>query len=515
MINYRPNLASIWVSSSGSDSGTGTKASPFKTIQKAINNADPGTSIYVKAGTYNENVLVSAKNNVELKYTTAEKSIALISADGAGAATIRGRDGVGKSAIELLGMHDFVVDGFTIIGNPGRAHDQGPIKITGGATIYNDSGNVHIINNTVAGTGFDAIKAINTEEIVVAGNRFKGAFSEQVTDFVAVMDTIIRNNHVGGTSDSGITFKGGSTGALVTGNHIAFRSVDGFGPGVKIGGEGFNRTLAETPAELRGFEAKNITVTKNVIQDSGGFGVTLQGAHNSVISDNYVDNAGDHAFRAALSRSSYGTSTNKNNKVVDNILDAGLELFDIDAGATIGAVVLGNGTGTFGDVDFAYGAIRVGSGGAVSGPPAGGEDPDGGGTGGGGTGGGTRLEVRAGGTGTDAAAPKFTVLVDGVAVGTRTVADPVKTFAAGNDALYDSFVFDLAAAPKSKVEIRYLNDGTTGGVNRDLFIDHITLGGQRQEAETRGHFVASNGNAAFEGPTERLYVNGTLIFDEI
>lgn len=506
MINLKPNKASIWVSTSGSDSGNGTSSSPFRTIQKAINTAEPGTSIYVKAGTYNENVRVSGKTNPELKYTTPENSIALISVDGIGAAKIRGRDEARKSTIELLSVHDFVVNGFEIIGNTGGGHDQGPIKITGGSTIYNDSGNVHIINNLITGTGTDAIKAINTEELVVAGNRFRGVFAEQITDFIAVMDSVIQNNHVSGSSDSGITFKGGSTGALVTGNHIAFKSTDGKGPGVKIGGEGLSRTLAETPLELRGFEAKNITVTRNVIEGSGAYGIMLQGAHGAVISENYIYNAGVYAFRASLAKSAYGTSDNSNNRIANNILDPGLKLFDIGQGAKTGSTVTGTQTGTLADVDFAYGMSRVGSSGATTPPPPPPVEED--------IGTGTRLEVKAGGTGTDAAAPQFTILVDGMSLGNRTVSNPVNTFNASDDSLYDTFVFNLKAAPKSKVEIVYTNDGRSDGVNRDLVIDYIKIGETAYESEASGYFAPRFPKPELEGPTERLYVNGTLYFDD-
>ena len=43
-----------YVSKKGSDTGKGTKNDPFKTIQKAINIAKAGSTIYVKDGTYRE-----------------------------------------------------------------------------------------------------------------------------------------------------------------------------------------------------------------------------------------------------------------------------------------------------------------------------------------------------------------------------------------------------------------------------------------------------------------------------
>lgn len=46
----------IWASPTGSDSNIGSKTSPLKTIQAAVDNATPGTAIMVTAGIYYENV---------------------------------------------------------------------------------------------------------------------------------------------------------------------------------------------------------------------------------------------------------------------------------------------------------------------------------------------------------------------------------------------------------------------------------------------------------------------------
>lgn len=55
---YTTNL---YVSVSGNDTNPGTQAAPYKTIQKAVTAAQPGTVIYVNPGTYAEHVSVSGK----------------------------------------------------------------------------------------------------------------------------------------------------------------------------------------------------------------------------------------------------------------------------------------------------------------------------------------------------------------------------------------------------------------------------------------------------------------------
>ncbi len=58
-----------FVSPDGSDSGPGTEDKPWRTIQKAAESAVPGSTVYIKAGTYNERV------NVKVSGKSAEKPI--------------------------------------------------------------------------------------------------------------------------------------------------------------------------------------------------------------------------------------------------------------------------------------------------------------------------------------------------------------------------------------------------------------------------------------------------------
>ncbi len=497
-INMRPSSNSIWVSKNGSDSNSGTATSPFRSIQKAINTVDPGTTIYVKEGTYNENVVISARVNTDLNDTTATKSIALVSADGAGKAHIAGLSNT-KSTVEILGMKHLVIDGFRISANTFATKDQAPVKITGAAEAINNTGNIHIINNILSGSGVDAIKAIKTNWLDISNNTFNGNFKEQVVDLVSVFDSVLSNNRVTGVSDSGFGVKGGSTDIDITNNHFTFRSADGKGPAIKVGGEGFNRTTADIPVQLRGFEAKNVTVTNNVVEDSGAYAVVLQGAHNSTVRNNFFDNAGPYAMRAAYSESLYGESENKGNVISGNILVPGKKLILVQSGAELGSTIGSNSTGSLSNVKFSYGPDGSTTAPApITAPPA----PEN-----------NVLEIRAGGTGTDAAAPRFTVEVDGIVVGTRTVTDPVSRFQVNNDSHYDSFRFDLGTSKPSTVEITYINDGRSGSINRDLFVDYIVVRGNVYESEIHGDFSAANGNRAFDGPREALYVNGTLTFD--
>lgn len=126
------------------------------------------------------------------------------------------------------------------------------------------------------------------------------------------------------------------------------------------------------------------------------------------------------------------------------------------------------------------------------------------------------LLVRAGGQGAVGQPPLFEVLVDGQSLGTRAVSDPVQgSFARNNDALYDDFVFNLAAAPTSTVEVMFFNDGNQGGQDRNLFIDFIEIDGVVIEVETGGVVIPDNPNSPLGGSREDMLVNATMLFDDL
>ena len=59
-----------YVSPTGSDQNPGTISLPWKTIQKAANSAVPGSTIYIRGGTYNERVNLINRRNTSGAYIT-------------------------------------------------------------------------------------------------------------------------------------------------------------------------------------------------------------------------------------------------------------------------------------------------------------------------------------------------------------------------------------------------------------------------------------------------------------
>ena len=100
----------IWVSPTGSDTGTGSETSPLKTIQAAVNIATAGTAVMVTAGVYYENIKLPTN-----ALGTPDNPIWLMSADGPQAAKIVAVSQT-VGTIYGYGTDNYVVSGFEIEG---------------------------------------------------------------------------------------------------------------------------------------------------------------------------------------------------------------------------------------------------------------------------------------------------------------------------------------------------------------------------------------------------------------
>jgi len=74
--SYTASGATYWVATTGKDTNPGTSASPFLTINKAVSVAAPGDIVYIKSGTYVENLVLTTSG-------TAAKPIIISCAPGA------------------------------------------------------------------------------------------------------------------------------------------------------------------------------------------------------------------------------------------------------------------------------------------------------------------------------------------------------------------------------------------------------------------------------------------------
>lgn len=254
----------IWVSPTGSDSNIGSKTSPLKTIQAAVDNATPGTAIMVTAGIYYENVKLPTTAG-----GTPDKPIWLMSAGGPQAAKVVAVDQT-VSTIYGYGTDNYVVQGFEIQGGL-----RGIQFSQSGRDFTNLVSNVLVMDNVIHDTKEDGIKIGQANNAYVVGNTVYNVVGEGI-DFLAVNNGFISYNEVynAKSTAAAIFAKGGSTGVLIDHNYV--HDIP-YGDGICIGGQ-------TGPEYFRpGFttyEAKNVIVTNNYVEDVARRPVNVKGARS-------------------------------------------------------------------------------------------------------------------------------------------------------------------------------------------------------------------------------------------
>jgi hypothetical protein len=196
-----------YVDSDGSDSDPGTESQPWKTIQKACDTLTPGSTVYVKAGEYNEKITVNVSGTETGGYITIsnyENEEVII-------------DGTGVSGDNMVYIEDksyLKLTGFTIRNNTG-VNDGSGIRIEGsGEHIELKNNKIYEIRGsdamgiTVYGT--DASMSIS--HLVIDGNEIYNcdpAQSEALTLNGNVEQFEVTNNVVHDVNNIGIDFIGG------------------------------------------------------------------------------------------------------------------------------------------------------------------------------------------------------------------------------------------------------------------------------------------------------------------
>ncbi|KAG9044766.1 hypothetical protein FS837_007560 [Tulasnella sp. UAMH 9824] len=200
--------SALYVATTGSDSNPGTLASPFLTIQKGVDSATAGTTIYIRAGTY------SPSTNIKI---TAAKS---------GTASAR-------YTVKNYNGEKVIIDGENLTGTPAALgasladSDRGVFHINGNYWTFSG---LEIINGPYAIYSRDASYNIY-ENLVVhdnyeSGVQIQGAASyNQIINLDSYRNRDPRKN---GESADGIAIKEGTgVGNVIRGARLWENSDDG------------------------------------------------------------------------------------------------------------------------------------------------------------------------------------------------------------------------------------------------------------------------------------------------
>lgn len=201
-----PESMSFYVSVSGSDDNPGTKSLPWKTIQKAADTLKPGETVFIREGTYSEQVSLSYRDNSAGPFITFTNYPGeLVVLDGSNI-DIQYGDG-----LILIKKTDYIrISGLRI------QHSNGAGILVVGAN------NIVVENNRTFDTVKSGIGIWASNHVVVDGNEI----------------ALACNEHPGyPASEENLSIAAGSSYVEIRNNHIhqAANIPDGF-----AGGEGIN-----------------------------------------------------------------------------------------------------------------------------------------------------------------------------------------------------------------------------------------------------------------------------------
>jgi PKD repeat protein len=200
------------VSSTGDDANDGSEAAPLRGIQAALDLAQPGDSVMVQSGTYNETLVFPRSGAADAWITLQAQPGHAVTIDATGIPIADYWQG----AVTIADVSYVRVQGL-------RVEHSARTGI-----IANRASHVEILDNQTYDTVLSGIGVWRSDNVRVDGNRVELAvnggeqecISVSISSNVAVTDNEVLNDGAGTAGGEGIDIKDGSSQVLVSGNHV-------------------------------------------------------------------------------------------------------------------------------------------------------------------------------------------------------------------------------------------------------------------------------------------------------
>ena len=325
-----------YVAKNGNDNNPGTEQSPWLTITKATNTLAAGDTVYIKEGTYNENVLIKNSGSPGMFITFAAYPGDSVTIDGKGL-SVDIHDGLvqipGLSYINLSGLR-VINSRFTGI-MVGRDYETNAL-----------SSNIILEKNYISNTAASAIYVEDGKDIIIDGNEITKAqtmegLSRQAGETISLVNVDgfeVRNNRLYQNNFESINAKEGSSNGKIYNNDISQHESAGIYVDAWSGNshdiEIFSNKVHDGRASGRGIALatenggtlKNVKVYNNVIYNNAATGIDLawysKGTIDNIsITSNTVYNNGLIDSWGGGISADYSTATNvtiRNNIVSKN-----------------------------------------------------------------------------------------------------------------------------------------------------------------------------------------------------
>ncbi len=304
--------ADFYVNGTNAGAELGTQASPFRTVQAAIDAAGAGDKIRVAAGTYVQNLRIQGKALVlEGGYSGGWVR------DLAGNTTTL--SGAGGNAVINIIEADVTIDGFRITGGIGSTEEL-PYGYHGGG-IYSRGGSPTISNNVIEGN------TVRSGDPPFDYNRGGGVYVSDAAN-ATILNNVVRGNSAG--RGGGIFVLGQA--ALIQGNTIENN--------VAVGDHGGGLFVIVVSARV----TQNVVRGNEVGRDLGygwGGGLIVVGLGNSAeVSFNTVYNNFAAAYGAGEFIDEGATADVHHELIYRNVSKAGCEAvsaISVDGGEGVGS----------------------------------------------------------------------------------------------------------------------------------------------------------------------------------
>jgi hypothetical protein len=205
-----PGAVVYYVSPSGNDENPGTASQPWRTIQKAADTLSAGDTVYVRAGTYQEQVRPRNSGAPGALITYSAYPGDIVTIDGAHV-SLGDWDGL----FHIAGKHDIRVSGLRIINAGSSVHNVG--------VLVDQASSITIAGCYVYHTAAAGIRIEGSTAIVIRDNEVEDACYAGYNESIAVGSTDgfdIRGNHVHHSLKAGIDVKNGSANGRIYRNHV-------------------------------------------------------------------------------------------------------------------------------------------------------------------------------------------------------------------------------------------------------------------------------------------------------
>lgn len=205
-----------YVAPTGDNHNPGTIAFPWRTIQKAAETLVAGDTVYIRAGSYHEQVVPQNSGSAGQPITYAAYPGETATIDGSGVTLPDDLFGL----FHISNKSHIIVSGLRVI-NAGPHNDNAGIMVR-------DSSYITIAHNSTYNTISSGIGVWGSDHIIVDGNEVVGACTGLWQEHISISSTDafeVRYNHIhdvmpGTKGKEGLSVKDASSHGKVYGNHV-------------------------------------------------------------------------------------------------------------------------------------------------------------------------------------------------------------------------------------------------------------------------------------------------------